>query len=57
MYKVMKMFIFVGVLLIVAFFANYFGLISIPWLDVNSVPTYSDDAIRSDEVAKKLFEE
>ena len=57
MYKVMKMFIFVGVLLIVAFFANYFGLISIPWLDVNSVPTYSDDAIRSDEAAKKLFEE
>ena len=57
MYKVMKMFIFVGVLLIVAFFANYFGLISIPWLDVNSVTTYSDDAIRSDEVAKKLFEE
>ena len=57
MYKVMKMFIFVGVLLIVAFFANYFGLISIPWLDVNSVPTYSDDAKRSDEAAKKLFEE
>ena len=57
MYKVMKMFIFVGVLLIVAFFANYFGLISIPWLDVNSVTTYSDDAIRSDEAAKKLFEE
>ena len=57
MYKVMKMFIFVGLLLIVAFIANYFGLISIPWLDVNSVPTYSDDAIRSDEAAKKLFEE
>ena len=53
----MKIFIFVGVLFVVAFFANYFGLVSIPWLDVNSVPTYGSDAVRSDEAVKKLFDE
>jgi hypothetical protein len=57
MYKVMKFFIFVGIILVVAFFANYFGFVSIPWLDVNSVPTYSGDAVRTDEAVKKLFDE
>ena len=57
MYKVMKIFIFVAVLMVVAFFANYFGLIPIPWLDVKSVPTYGSDAVRSDEAVKKLFDE
>ena len=57
MYKVMKLFIFVGILLVVAFFANYFGFISIPWLDVKSVPTYSGDAVRTDDAVKKLFDE
>ena len=42
-------------LLIAAFFANYFGVVSIPWLEFNSVPTYSDDAIRSDEAIKEVF--
>ena len=57
MYKVMKIFIFAGVLLIAAFFANYFGVISIPWLDVESVPTYGQSAVRSDDAVKKLSEE
>ena len=57
MYKVMKIFIFAGMLLIAAFFANYFGVISIPWLDVASVPTYGQGAIRSDDAVKKLSEE
>ena len=57
MYKVMKFFIFVGILLVTAFFANYFGFISIPWLDVNSVPTYGSDAVRTDDAVKKLFDE
>jgi hypothetical protein len=57
MYKVMKFFIFVGIILVAAFFANYFGFVSIPWLDVNSVPTYSGDAVRTDEAVKKLFDE
>ena len=56
MFKVMKIFIFAGVLLIVAFFANYFGVISIPWLDVNSFTTYGEGAVRSDEAVKKLSE-
>lgn len=57
MYKVMKFFIFLGVILVAAFFANHFGLVSIPWLDVKPVATYGDDAIRSDEAAKKVFED
>jgi hypothetical protein len=55
MYKVMKIFIFASALIVAAFFANYFGLVSIPWLDVNSVPTYAGDAVRSDEAVKKVF--
>jgi hypothetical protein len=57
MYKVMKIFIFASALMVAAFFANYFGLVSIPWLDVNSVPTYGGDAVHSDEAVKKVFEE
>jgi hypothetical protein len=57
MYKVMKFFIFVGIILVAAFFANYFGFVSIPWLDVNSVPTYGGDAVRTDDAVKKLFDE
>jgi hypothetical protein len=43
------------VLMIAAFFANYFGIVSIPWLEFNSVPTYSDGAIRSDQAVKEVF--
>ena len=57
MYKVMKIFIFVGALLVAAFFANYFGFVSIPWLDVKSVATYGGNAVRSDAAVKKVFEE
>ena len=57
MYKVMKIFIFVGALMVGAFFANYFGFLSIPWLDVKSVSTYGGNAVRSDEAVKKVFEE
>jgi len=42
-------------LLIAAFFANYFGVVSIPWLEFNSIPTYSDSAIRSDQTVKEVF--
>ena len=57
MNKVMKIFIFVGFLFIVVFFANYFGLISIPWLDVQSVPTYGQSAVQADETVKNLSED
>lgn len=57
MYKIMKIFIFLGALLVAAFFANHFGFVSIPWLDVKSVATYGGDAVRSDEAVKKVFDE
>jgi hypothetical protein len=57
MYKVMKIFIFVGALLVAAFFANHFGFVSIPWLDVKPVATYGGNAVRSDGAVKKVFEE
>ena len=57
MYKIMKIFIFLGVLLVAAFFANHFGVVSIPWLDVKSVATYGGDAVRSDQAVKKVFED
>ena len=44
-------------LFVAAFFANYFDLLSIPWLDINSVPTYSEDAIHTDNTLKKAFED
>jgi len=57
MYNVMKIFIIAAAIMVVAFFANLFGFVSIPWLDVNSVATYGDDANRSDQAAQKAFEE
>ena len=56
MAKVMKLFILMAALIIGAFFANFFGFVSIPWLDVNSVITYGDDAIRADQAAQKLYD-
>ena len=44
-----------AVLFMGAFFANYFGFVSIPWLEFNSVPTYSDGAIRADDAIKEVF--
>ena len=55
MNKVIKLFGLGAALIIAAFFANYFGFVSIPWLEFNSVPTYSDDAIRADEAIKEVF--
>ncbi|MBE9543569.1 MAG: hypothetical protein IMF02_03690 [Proteobacteria bacterium] len=57
MQSVIKIFFLVAILLAAAFFANHFGLVSIPWLDINSVPTYSGDAIRTDNAIKKAFED
>ena len=57
MYKAMKILIFMAALLVAAFFANYLGFISVPWLDINTVPTYSDDAVHSDAVVRRVFED
>jgi hypothetical protein len=55
MKKIILLFGLAAVLLIAAFFANYFGVVSIPWLEFNSVPTYSDDAIRTNQTIKEVF--
>jgi hypothetical protein len=55
MKNVIKLFGLAAVLIIAAFFANYFGFVSIPWLEFNSVPTYSDGAVRADEAVKEVF--
>ncbi len=55
MQPVIKIFILAAALLVAAFCANFFGLVSIPWLDINSVPTYSGDAIRTETTLKKAF--
>lgn len=57
MNRVMKIFIFAAAILVVAFFANLFGFVSIPWLDVNSVPTYGGSANQADQAAQKVFED
>ena len=55
MQRIIKLFGLAAVLVIAAFFANYFGFVSIPWLEFNSVPTYSDGAIRADEAVQEVF--
>ena len=45
-----------AILLVIGFLANYYELVSIPWLDVNDVPTYSGDAVRTNSVLEKAFE-
>ena len=56
MQTLIKIFFWSGMLLVVAFLANYYELGSIPWLDVNDVATYSDDAVRTNTVLEKAFE-
>jgi hypothetical protein len=57
MFNAMKILIMAAAIMAGAFFANLFGFVSIPWLDVNSVTTYGDDANQSDRAAQKVFEE
>jgi len=56
MSTLIKIFSWGALLLVVAFLVNYYDLVSIPWLDINDVPTYSEDAVRTDSVLKKAFE-
>ena len=57
MFGAMKILILIAALLVAAFFANHLGFVSIPWLDIKSVPTYSDGAVRSEGAVKKVFED
>ena len=55
MYKVIKIFFLAFFLLIAAFFANYFELVSIPWLEINSVPTYGEEIKQTHDAAGKVI--
>ena len=56
MHQVLKIFFLAACLLVAAFFANYFGYVSIPWLEFNAVPTYGGEAQATDEAVKQVIE-
>jgi hypothetical protein len=56
MHQVLKTFFLAACLLVAAFFANYFGYVSIPWLEINTVPTYGDKATATDKAVKQALE-
>jgi hypothetical protein len=56
MHQVLKIFFLAGCLLVAAFFANYFGYVSIPWLEINSVSTYGGDARSTHEAVEQALE-
>ncbi len=56
MHKVLKIFFLSACLLVAAFFANYFGYVSIPWLEIDAVPTYGGEAKETDEAVKQALE-
>ena len=57
MAKILKLFFLVLFILVAAFFANFYGYISIPWLDFNSVPTYGSEVKAADEAVEKVFKD
>ena len=56
MHQVLKIFFLSACLLVAAFFANYFGYVSIPWLEINSVPTYGGEVNATDKALKRVVE-
>jgi len=56
MHQVLKIFFLAACLLVAAFFANYFEYVSIPWLEINAVPTYGGEAQETDEAVKQALE-
>ena len=56
MHQVLKIFFLAASLLVAAFFANYFGYVSIPWLEINAVPTYGGAVKATDEAVKQALE-
>ena len=57
MHQVLKLFFLLACLLVAAFFANYYGYVSIPWLEINSVPTYGSEVKAVDDVVKQVEDE
>jgi len=56
MHQVLKIFFLSACLLVAAFFANYFGYVSIPWLEIDAVPTYGGEAKATDEAVKQALD-
>ena len=56
MQTLIKIFFWGAMLLVVAFLANYYELVSIPWLEVNDVATYGEDAVRANTVLEEVFD-
>ena len=56
MHQVLKILFLSACLLVAAFFANYFGYVSIPWLEIDAVPTYGGEAKAKDEAVKQALE-
>lgn len=56
MHQVLKIFFLAACFLVAAFFANYFGYVSIPWLEINAVPTYGGKVKATHEAAKQAIE-
>lgn len=56
MHQVVKKFFLLVCLLVAAFFANYFGYLSIPWLDIDVFPAFSDATEASDQAMKQALD-
>jgi len=56
MHQVLKTFFLAACLLVAAFFANYFEYVSIPWLDIDAVPTYGGQAKSTHDAVKKALD-
>lgn len=56
MQTLIKIFFWGAMLLVVAFLANYYELVSISWLEVNDVATYGEDAVRTNTVLEEVFD-
>lgn len=57
MHQILKLFFLIAFLLVALFFANYYGYISVPWLEFNSVPTYGSGAKAADDAVKQEIED
>ena len=57
MHQGLKILFLAVCLLVAAFFANYYGYVSIPWLAFDSVPTYGGNVQAADGAVKQLMED
>jgi len=54
--QVLKKFFLFVCILVAAYFANYFGYLSIPWLDIDFFPAYSDATKASDQAMRQALD-